>query len=205
MAARKLEETPRPKFKAGTELRSRVLEAASQLFAEEGYQNVSIRRIAQVAGCSQMAMYRHFPDKAALIRHLCVELYTNLTDQLHDKLDLLEDPKERLFESGRRFLELSIKNPHHYRLTFLTPLPDEGSMELRTGVAIPAIAYFRKNLKLSLPANTPEDVLEEKLRLSFACLHGLAVLLTTYPKAYGISKQKAFRDFEAHMEHLIRR
>jgi AcrR family transcriptional regulator len=196
-------EKQRPKFKAGAELKSRVMEAASQLFAEEGYQNVSIRRIAEVAGCSVMAMYRHYPDKASLIRHICVERYTSFITQLHNKLDLIEDPKDRLLESARRFIDLSVKNPHHYRLTYLTVMPDEDSVEIRTAVANPAIEYFRKNLRLALPQGTPEEILEEKLRLCFACMHGLVIMLITYPRPYGVTRQKAFHDFESLLNQLV--
>jgi len=63
------------KFKAGSELRERVLLVAGRLFTEGGYPNVSMRRIASEIGCSQMAMYRHFPDKEALMQQLCIDLY----------------------------------------------------------------------------------------------------------------------------------
>ncbi len=196
-------EQQRTKFKAGSELKARVMEAASQLFAAEGYQSVSIRRIAEVAGCSMMAMYRHFPDKASLIRQICVERYTSFIAQLHDKLELIEDPKERLLESARRFIDLSVKNPHHYRLTYLTVMPDEDSIEIRTAVANPAIEYFRKNLRLALPLNTQEEVLEEKLRQCFACMHGLVIMLITYPRPYGATRRKAFHDFESLLNQLV--
>jgi AcrR family transcriptional regulator len=193
----------RPRFKAGAELKARVIEAASQLFAEEGYQNVSIRRIAEVAGCSQNAMYRHFPDKASLITHLCVELYANQTIRTNEKVGHLASPKDRLVEAARQTIELAVKNPHHYRLAFLTPLPDAASTEIRTEVAKPAVDYFRQNLKQLLPANTAPEAIEQKLKQCFASLHGMIVMLISYPKVYGITKQSAVKDFEDLLTKIV--
>jgi AcrR family transcriptional regulator len=184
-------------FKAGEELRRRILDSARQLFGKEGYENVSIRRIAEEAGCSQMAMYRHFPDKSALIRHLCIELYQQFTIQLHEKVDCLPDPKERLRQALRNFILLSHKNPHHYRLTFLVSSFDPQSAEIREAVANPAISYFRQNLKLALPPDTPDELVEERLHQILAVLHGMTIMLIAHPRAYGLTKESALRQLES--------
>jgi AcrR family transcriptional regulator len=185
------------KFKAGDELRRRLLDAASRLFGEFGYERVSIRSIAREAGCSQMAMYRHFPDKEALIRHLCTELYRQFTSQLHEKFDYLPDPRERLRQALRNFVLLSVKNPHHYRLTFLVPAVDEQGLEMRHTAANPAISYFRKNLKLALPAGSSDRLVEERLHQILASLHGMTVMLITNPRAYRLTRESAIRQLES--------
>ena len=185
------------KFKAGEELRARLLEAASRLFGESGYANVSIRNIAHAAGCSQMAMYRHFPDKEALIRHLCTELYRQFTIQLHEKFDYLPDPGDRLRQALRHFVLLSLKNPHHYRLTFLEPTIDAQALEMRNSAADPAISYFRQNLKLAMEAGRSDELIEERLHQILACLHGMTIMLITHPRAYRLSKEAGLRQLEA--------
>lgn len=191
------------KFKAGEELRNRLLDAASRLFGESGYENVSIRSIAQAAGCSQMAMYRHFPDKESLIRHLCTELYRQFTIQLHEKFDHLLDPAERLRLAIRHFVLLSLQNPHHYRLTFLEPTIDAQALEMRNAAADPAISYFRQNLKLALPAGSSDELVEARLHQILACLHGMTIMLITHPRAYRLSKDAALRQLDAAFEIFI--
>lgn len=192
-----IEERDPRKFKAGDDLRRRLLEAASRLFGEFGYERVSIRSIAQDVGCSQMAMYRHFPDKEALIRHLCTELYRQFTTQLHEKFDYLSDPRERLRQALRNFVLLSVKNPHHYRLTFLMLTLDEQAVEMRHAAANPAISYFRHNLKLALPSGTSDQVVEERLHQILASLHGMTVMLITNPRAYRLTREAALRQLES--------
>lgn len=189
--------------KVNGDLKSRIVEAASRMFAAEGYENVSARRIADAAGCSQMAMYRHFPDKASLITHLCVDLYNRQTMRINEKLDHLEDPEERLLSAVRQTIEMAVKNPHYYRLAFLTPLPDANSAEIRAEVAKPAIEFFRRNLRAVLPAETTPVQLEEKMRQCFACMHGAIMMLISYPNVYGINRQTAVRDFTEVLRRAI--
>jgi len=192
-----------PKFKAGAELRERVLNAASRLFAEGGSQNVSMRRIAEDVGCSQMAMYRHFSDKDALMQQLCIDLYESFTLKLHKHFDLIAEPKERLRQAMHNFVTLSAKNPHHYRLVFLEPADNEQEQNLRAKIADPAIAYFRKQLCLALPPGTPDAVIDERLHQLIACQHGMAILLLTRPHIYGITKDAALRELDHVLDLLL--
>jgi AcrR family transcriptional regulator len=191
------------KFKAGAELRKRVVEAASRMFAAEGYESVSVRRIAQLAGCSQMAMYRHFPDKASLITHVCVELYSNQTVRNNQQVAHIASPLKRLLTAGHLSIEMAVKNPHHYRLAFLTPLPVEDARRIRAEVAKPAIDFFRQSLREALPASTPPEVLEARLHQCFACLHGTIVLLITYPQNYGLTHKKALQEFDEMFTRIV--
>jgi AcrR family transcriptional regulator len=195
-------ELKQSKFKAGAELRRRILEASSRLFAEVGYHNVSMRKIAEEAGCSTMAAYRHFPDKNALFQQLCVDLYVEFAT-LHHKLSHVSDAKERLKHTMRDFIILSCKHPHHYRLTFLTPPMDEQTRELRVKITKPIIAYFQENLRLLLPAGTPDAVVEERLHQILAALHGMAVMLTTHPRVYGMTIEKAIRELNSAFDRVV--
>ncbi len=192
------------KFKAGEDLRSRLLDAASRLFGKEGYDSVSIRRIADEVGCSQMAMYRHFPDKESLIRHLCTELYRQFTIQVHERFDHLPDPRERLRLALRHFVLLSARNPHHYRLTFLVPAIDAQAQEMRNDAASSAIAYFRQNLRLALPRHTPECLVEERLHQIFAVLHGTTVMLINHARVYHLSRDAALRQLDTAFDIFLK-
>jgi AcrR family transcriptional regulator len=192
-----------PKLKAGSELREKVLKSAGRLFSEGGYKHVSMRRIAEEVGCSQMAMYRHFPDKDALMQQLCVDLYEQFTIRMHKQFALLEDPRERLWKAMQQFLTLSIKNPHHYRLVFLYSNTDEQGLALRSTVANSALAYFRGNLSQALPSGTSEVVVDERLHQLLACLHGMSVLLITHPRVYRINREVALRELKYVLDLLL--
>lgn len=199
----KTESTRAGAFKAGAELRRRLLETASRLFQEHGYENVSIRSIAQNVGCSQMAMYRHFPDKEALIRHLCTELYRQFTVRVRTRFAQVKDPKERLRQSLRYFLLLAVKNPNHYRFTFLLPTKDEKALKMRSEVAGPAIAFVRENLRLALREKCTDQLIERRLQELLATVHGLVVMLITYPKVYKLTRETALKRLDDALELFL--
>ena len=104
------------------ELRSRILEAARELFAEEGYEAVTMRKIAERIEYSPTAIYFHFRDKEALLREL-VDLDFGALAHEFLKIARIADPVDRLRHIGRAYVGFAFKHPNHYRLMFMTPHP----------------------------------------------------------------------------------
>ena len=49
------------------DIRTRILEAATKVYAEVGYRGATTRRIAAEAGCNELTLFRHFGSKESLI------------------------------------------------------------------------------------------------------------------------------------------
>lgn len=60
--------------------RDKLLAAAERLIAERGYLSVRLEDIGAAAGVSGPAIYRHFPNKEALLVELLVGISTRLLD-----------------------------------------------------------------------------------------------------------------------------
>jgi AcrR family transcriptional regulator len=105
------------------ELRTRILDAARELFADEGYDAVTMRRIAEKIEYSPTAIYFHFRDKEALIRELCDEDFGALAGQFQ-KIARIADPLDRLRQIGRAYVGFAMSHRNHYRLMFMTPHPE---------------------------------------------------------------------------------
>lgn len=65
-------------------VRQRILEAAFDRFATEGYEAVSTRDIAKAAGVGPASMFKHFPTKEALGRALYEIALAPLLQQFAD-------------------------------------------------------------------------------------------------------------------------
>jgi len=52
---------------------TRIFAAARELFDENGTEGVSMRRIAEKVGITPMAIYKHYPDKDALLNALMLD------------------------------------------------------------------------------------------------------------------------------------
>jgi AcrR family transcriptional regulator len=102
-------------------LRQEILAAARQLFAKEGYESVSMRRIAQKIEYSPTTIYLYFRDKDELIRELCDETFSLLTKKIQKAVSGGGDPVEQVKRGIRAYVDFGLQHPNHYRTTFLTP------------------------------------------------------------------------------------
>lgn len=100
------------------DIRLRVISAARTLFVQEGYAGVSMRKIAQCAGCSPAALYTLFPAKRQLLLHLWGELFEQLLVRMADcRRDT--GAKDRLPALCRTFMDFWLARPNDYRAIFL--------------------------------------------------------------------------------------
>jgi AcrR family transcriptional regulator len=101
-------------------IRTKILDAARELFAEHGYDAVTMRTIAERIEYTPTAIYYHFKDKDALIRELCDTDWGALADEFQ-KIAAVANPAERLRAMGRAYTRFAFEHPNHYRLMFMTP------------------------------------------------------------------------------------
>jgi AcrR family transcriptional regulator len=104
------------------EIRTRILDAARELFVSEGVDSVTMRRIADRIEYSPTAIYFHFRDKESLLAELCDFDFRNFAHGF-TVIAQIPDPVERLRAAGRSYVEFGVNNPSHYRLMFMTPKP----------------------------------------------------------------------------------
>jgi len=113
-------------------MRQKILNAARNLFAAQGYEAVTMREIARKIEYSPTAIYSHFKDKEALINELCTVDFTVLASGFQH-IGRVSDPVERLCKIGRAYAEFGLKYTNHYRVMFMTPHPafdpDEKAIE----------------------------------------------------------------------------
>jgi AcrR family transcriptional regulator len=104
------------------ELREKILDAARELFAEYGYEGVSMRMIAERIEYSPTSIYLHFADKETLFRELCYADFRLLSKEFA-AMSELKNPGERLRRIGEVYVQFGASHPFHYRMMFMTPPP----------------------------------------------------------------------------------
>src|SRR5215813_136121 len=100
-----------------SETRDKILDAARELFVAEGYEGVSMRKVAEKIEYSPTAIYLHFADKEELFHELCHDDFARLAQVFQDA-SLPADPIERIRQIGRTYIEFGIQFPNHYKLMF---------------------------------------------------------------------------------------
>ena len=117
---------PVPSFSRAAERRAQrtqqIVDTASQLFSERGYENVTLRAIAEKLGYAHAALYRYFPDKASLLGQICKETFAQLTVELDTQQREAQGPEAELLAVSLGFVRFGLAHPHHYQVVFSSPL-----------------------------------------------------------------------------------
>lgn len=101
------------------EMRRLILQAAKKLFAEEGFEKVNIRRIAQAIEYSVGTIYLYFEDKDEILHALHVEGFEELYRR-QQAIFSITDPLERLREHAYIYVNFGLENPDYYHLMFIS-------------------------------------------------------------------------------------
>ena len=95
-----------------------ILDAARDLFIADGYQHVSIRKIAERIEYSPAAIYRYFASKDDIFLALAEEGFRLLADRTLAPVDT-RDPVESIRQAFWGYYEFSKVHPEYFALMFL--------------------------------------------------------------------------------------
>ena len=101
------------------EVRRKILDAARELFMTEGYDKITMRRIADAIEYSATTIYNHFEDKDDLVQSLCESDFARLLGVLGAG-KTPTDPVEWIRTLGRAYAGFGLRYPNHYRFMFMT-------------------------------------------------------------------------------------
>lgn len=116
------------KEKQKLEIRKMILEASMKLFIEEGYDHVTIRKIADIIEYSPTTVYLHFKDKDEIFYNLH-ELGFQKMQELNQNLAEIQNPLIRLYKMGENYLQFGLENPEYYDIMFIQHAPMKALME----------------------------------------------------------------------------
>jgi AcrR family transcriptional regulator len=111
--------TGRKRRGEGHTRREEILQAAKELFLEQGYDSTTIRRIADRVGISAPALYLYFKDKEALMLALCDQTFGHLLEAIVELEKTVADPRERVRRFGEAYARFGLTHPDEYRLVFM--------------------------------------------------------------------------------------
>jgi AcrR family transcriptional regulator len=165
-----------------SETRDKILDAARELFITQGYDGVSMRKVAEKIEYSPTAIYLHFADKEDLFRQLCNQDFARLSEVFQSSAMPL-DPVERLKQIGRTYVGFGLQYPNHYKLLFMTPHPPaqliEEDKEIRSNPEVDAYAFLKLTVEQAIEAGCFREELRDSELLSqtlWGAMHGVISL-----------------------------
>lgn len=169
---------------AKQEFRDALLAAALKLFAESGYESVSIRALSKAVGCSAMTPYRYFEHKAAIFDACRCRAFEDFAEAQELVAARHRDPLQRIRALGEAYAAFVDNHPAAFRLMFELDQQLEPGSELRKAE--------RRAFRTLRDAVT-EAVQRGRLRgdpitlahLYWTSLHGIVVLSLTRKLVHG--------------------
>ena len=102
------------------DLRAALVEAGLTLLAASAGEAPGLREVARAVGVSSAAVYRHFPNREALLRALALAGLAQLGAAQAAAMQAGATTKDAFNASGRAYVRFALVNPSLYRLIFAT-------------------------------------------------------------------------------------
>ena len=165
-------------------LRERIREAARELFAREGFESVSMRRIGAKAGCSAMAMYRHFENKEELLVSICEETFSEMVRRIDAGREKPGTRLEKLRRCVRTIIDFHLSHPNQFKVTFMTEIPPGPAAERRLALGQPALDRLRTGVREAAEAAGKKIDVEIVTHIIRVSMYGLVSTLIVTGKVY---------------------
>ncbi len=170
------------------ELRELILNTARKMVLENGFANLSIRKLAEKIGYAPGTIYLYFKNRDEITREICVQGFDQLFEAMKTAANIA-DARKRLIALAHAYADFAVNNPETYRLSFMedpkfteemfrrAPLENEqGAGRQAFAAIVKAVRDLKQNGKLSVEAD--ENLIAE---MFWAGVHGVVSLKLIYP------------------------
>ena len=161
------------KIRQKEELRTAILDAAWQLVLTDGWQSLSIRKIADAIEYSIPVIYNHFENKDAILLEFTREGFLKLAEHLMTAKNAESTPSKQLERIADAYWDFAYANKEYYQLMFGLGIP-----ACETVNQIPEMQEMTRILTSTIKAalasgNSPEADYFLKFHTYWSILHGL--------------------------------
>lgn len=179
------------------------LDAALEVIQKEGAEQLSARKVADVAGYSYATLYNYFED----MNELQWQIVSFMTHDLITYFETIDNKglngKERLRKLIYAYADYYHKNPRIFEFLFLHPIgetPAKVKENLRSSMVRRFIA---DSVQVSIEDGVVDASLKEELTQTVeSCVHG--TLMLYFSKKVTISTGDLYRRFDNMLDLLIR-
>ena len=190
---------------ASADTRQRLIDSAATLFADRGFQNVTVREICKASNANVAAVNYHFGDKAGLYRAVVTLAIAVMqeTNELSQRAGDGLSPEDQIRGFVRVFVRrLTGEGPNnwiHRLMAREMEHPTEALEQVMTQVVKPRLEYLSAVAAtvMGLPASDPR-VKRSIASLQMQCLMAARPIPSSLEKTFG----PAMRDFEAAVNHI---
>ncbi len=163
------------------EQRAALVAAAHDLVQEEGYEGLTIRRLAKRVGYAPMSVYSYFADKQDILLALAEDAFATLARRIEAQPS--DDPLEALRVVMTEYAAFGLGNPNEYRTVFMTEKtrPPAGKTFAEMEADNPAMKVLVSRVEACIAAGELRGDAHAIANMLWATGHGTISLLITFP------------------------
>jgi AcrR family transcriptional regulator len=178
--AAKTPASPPPNSKASADpATTALLAAAREIFEAGGLPALSVRRVAEAAGCTTMQVYSRLGGKDGLLQALFDEGFEALSSA-QQGVPMALPAEERVRRLCHEYLRIAAERPHHYALMLGAHSGDFKPPQASQARALATLAHLVDAVDHALPpTHDREQRASEVAHQILAFCHGWAMLSAT--------------------------
>jgi len=111
------------KLRQKVEVKASILQAAWQLVEKEGWQSLSIRKIADAIEYSSPVIYDHFANKEAILLEFTRRGFRQLNEQLLEAKEQFAKPEQQIEAIAYAYWKFAFDNKEYYQLMYGLGMP----------------------------------------------------------------------------------
>jgi AcrR family transcriptional regulator len=191
-------------------IRKKIIDAASEILVQDGYENLSIRKIASKIEYSPGIIYHYFKDKAEIMAFVLDEGYGNILKCISKIPVDTENPDKAIVNGLRSYIELMLENPQQFRAILMNDIEDiqEKVNMLQEGVSKKrkSIQGLCKLVELGIEKNIFRKMdIELTAQIMWTSTHGLVSRLIIEKNISSQQKERLINHhFEIHINGLLK-
>ena len=177
-----------PAERRRSKIRARILSAAESVFAREGAEGLSIRRLAENIDYSPAAIYKYFSSKDELVDELKESFFELILENVNRIVDTSTPFSERSRDCVATYVRIATEKPHHYAAAFTGESasgdgPVDGEPGFDTSKKGQAFNVLRGMIAEGVEIGAFRSDVDPALAAKslWASMHGLAMMIVHIP------------------------
>ncbi len=175
------------------------LEASKQIISSEGAENISARKIAEIAGYSYATIYNYFKDIDELLSETKALMVSDVVKHMRDVMGFapqsIEDVKRLLII----YIRYHLDNPHIFRFFYFYRLYDNKGRKEQYNFSYHWMETFRFLVESKI---IKEDEVESCAKTLIYAVHGLLALFLS---GNGLTEEIMLADLDRMIDFVLRR
>lgn len=155
--------------------RRSILKAAIKIVKEEGWQALSMRKIADIIEYSAPVIYEHFTSKDALLSELTKTGFQRLGDVVNKARAMEADVDKQLEMMWLAYWEFAFAEKEYYQLMFGVDTPCS-LHKMEYGDSYNPSKIFMDTIEMGMPVGSTQEQIAARYFTLWSVVHGLIAI-----------------------------